>query len=118
MPAVAARAAQLAARLRIVELLNPFNLIISNVPGPNTQLFLAGTPLLATYPVSAITDGQGLNITLLGYLGQLHFGVLACRELVPDVDKLVDYLVAELETLCKLASQSTTTDAVHSGASS
>src|SRR5438105_3593977 len=106
MPAVAARAAQLAARLRIVERINPFNLIISNVPGPNVQLYLAGMPLLATYPVSAIADGQGLNITLLGYRGQLHFGLLACRELVPDVDLIVDYLIAELEALCTLASGS------------
>ena len=118
MPAVAARAAQLAARMRLVERLNPFNLIISNVPGPNTQLYLAGTPLLATYPMSAIADGQGLNITLLGYLGQLHFGILACRELVPDVDKLMGYLVDELAIFCMLANQSSTTDAVHSGASS
>lgn len=118
MPAVAGRAAQLAARLRLVERVNPFNLIISNVPGPNQRLYLAGTPLLATYPVSAIADGQGLNITLLGYLGQLHFGVLACRELVPDVDRIVDYLADELATLCKLSSQSSTREAVQSGASS
>jgi diacylglycerol O-acyltransferase / wax synthase len=118
MPAVAARAAQLAARLRIVERVNPFNLIISNVPGPNIKLYLAGTPLLATYPVSAIAEGQGLNITLLGYLGQLHFGLLACRELVPDVDLLVGYLVDELEALVKLSSQSSTNAAVQSGASS
>jgi len=120
MPAVAARAAQLAARLRIVERVNPFNLIISNVPGPNVKLYLAGTPLLATYPVSAITDGQALNITLLGYLGQLHFGLLACREVVPDVDVLVGYLVDELDTLVKLSesSQTSTSAAVQSGASS
>jgi WS/DGAT/MGAT family acyltransferase len=119
MPAVAARAAQLAARLRIVERVNPFNLIISNVPGPNVPLYMDGIPLLATYPVSAIADGQGLNITLLGYLGQLHFGVLACRELVPDVERIADYLVDELERLCKTAgNQSSTIEAVQSGASS
>jgi WS/DGAT/MGAT family acyltransferase len=103
MPAVAARAGQLAAQLRLVERISPFNLIISNVPGPNVPLYLAGTPLLATYPVSAIADGQGLNITLLGYLGELHFGVLACRELVPDVDRIVGYLADELASLCALA---------------
>ena len=91
------------------------------MPGPNIKLYLAGTPLLATYPVSAITDGQALNITLLGYLGQLHFGLLACREVVPDVDALVGYLVDELDTLVTLASessQSSTSAAVQSGASS
>jgi len=117
-PAVAARAAQLAARLRLVEQVRPFNLIVSNVPGPNIPLYLAGVPLQAYYPVSAIADGQGLNITVLGYLGQLHFGVLACRELVPDVDKIATYLADELSALCSGASQSSTTEAVQSGASS
>ena len=119
MPAVAARAAQLAARLRLVEQVRPFNLIVSNVPGPNIPLYLAGVPLAAYYPVSAIADGQGLNITVLGYLGQLHFGVLACRELVPDVDRLTGYLADELAALCgNVSSQSRTTEAVQVGASS
>jgi len=117
-PAVAARAAQLAARLRLVEQVRPFNLIVSNVPGPNILLYLAGVPLHAYYPVSAIADGQGLNITVLGYLGQLHFGVLACRELVPDVDLISRYLADELAVLCNEVSQSSTNEAVHSGASS
>ena len=118
MPAVAARAAQVAARLRLVEQVRPFNLIVSNVPGPNIPLYLAGAPLQAYYPVSAIADGQGLNITVLGYLGQLHFGVLACRELVPDVDRIAGYLADELAALCNETSQSVTTEAVQSGASS
>ena len=46
-----------------------------------------------------VTDGQGLNITVQGYLGGLHFGLIACRELVPDVDKLTGYLVDELDLL-------------------
>jgi hypothetical protein len=50
-----------------------------------------------------ITDGQGLNITLVGYLGQLHFGLVSSRELVPDVDALAGYLVEELELLLKAA---------------
>jgi hypothetical protein len=70
--------------------------------------------------VSAIADGQGLNITVLGYLGQLHFGVLACRELVPDVDRIASYLADELAVLVEGSdvSQSSTTAAVQSGASS
>jgi hypothetical protein len=57
--------------------------------------------------VSVVTDGQGLNITLVGYLGQLHFGLTACRELVPDIDVLASYLVDELELLLKAAKQRT-----------
>ncbi len=52
-----------------------------------------------------ITDGQGLNITLVGYLGQLHFGLVSCRELVPDLETLASYLTEELEILAKAASE-------------
>jgi hypothetical protein len=50
-----------------------------------------------------VTDGQGLNITVIGYLGQLHFGLVACRELVPDIDALAGYLTDELELLLEAA---------------
>jgi diacylglycerol O-acyltransferase / wax synthase len=55
--------------------------------------------MTAYYPVSVLTDGHGLNITVQGYLGGLHFGLIACRERVPDVDKLTGYLVDELDWL-------------------
>ncbi len=99
MPALAGQAARLSARLRLVERVNAFNLIISNVPGPAVPLYYAGARLLAYYPLSAITDGQGLNITVMSFDGQLHFGLLADRELVPDVDVLAGYLVDELSAL-------------------
>jgi diacylglycerol O-acyltransferase len=57
--------------------------------------------------VSVVTDGQGLNITLVGYLGQLHFGLVSCRELVPDIDALAGYLVDELGSLVKAAGERT-----------
>jgi diacylglycerol O-acyltransferase len=102
MPALAGQAARLSARLRLLERMSPFSLIISNVPGPNVPLYYAGAELLGYYPLSAITDGQGLNITVMSYRGGLHFGVIACRELVPDVDRIVDYLADELDALEKL----------------
>ena len=55
--------------------------------------------------MSVVTDGQGLNITLVGYLGQLHFGLVSCRELVPDIDVLAGYLVDELGSLVQAASE-------------
>jgi hypothetical protein len=78
---------------------------ISNVPGPNIPVYLCGARLLAHYPVSVVTNGQGLNITVIGYLGRLHFGLLSCRELVPDLDDLAGYLVDELELLVKAAGE-------------
>jgi WS/DGAT/MGAT family acyltransferase len=106
-PALTARAARVVFATGLLHRLPPFNICISNVPGPNAPVYLCGAKLLAHYPVSVITDGQGLNITLVGYLGQLHFGLVSCRELVPDIDALASYLVDELELLLKAADRRT-----------
>ncbi len=105
MPALAGQAARMAARLRLMEWLNPFNLIISNVPGPDLPLYYAGAQLLAYYPMSAIADGQGLNITVMSFEDGMHFGLIACRELVPDLDRMAGYLVDELALLSQAVSQ-------------
>jgi len=105
LPALTARAARVVFATGVLHRLPPFNLCISNVPGPNVPFYLCGAKLLAHYPVSVITDGQGLNITLVGYLGRLHFGLTSCRELVPDIDVLADYLVDELDVLRSAASR-------------
>jgi diacylglycerol O-acyltransferase len=99
MPALAGQAARLSARLRLLERINPFNLIISNVPGPNVPLYYGGTTLISYYPLSAITDGQGLNITVMSYGGQLHLGLIADRDLMPDLDALAGFMVDELAIL-------------------
>ena len=99
-PAVAARAMRMYSRLRIADRMNPpFNLIISNVPGPAYPLYSAGARLEHFYPVSAIADGQGLNMTVQSYDGNLDFGFIACRELVPDVWDLTDYLHESMQEL-------------------
>jgi WS/DGAT/MGAT family acyltransferase len=70
-----------------------FNLFVSNVPGPQLPLYIAGARVQGIYPVSAVTDMTGgLNITLFSYAGHLDFGLIACREMVPDVWKLIGYL--------------------------
>ena len=99
IPALAGQAARLNERLRLLERANPFNLFVSNVPGPNVPLYFAGGELLAYYPLSAIADGQGLNITVISYRDSMFFGLIACRELVPDLDTMADYLEQELDTL-------------------
>ncbi len=104
MPALANQASRLASRLRLLERVPPFNLFISNVPGPTVELYMAGARLDAVYPLSAIADGQGLNITVLGSHGKLNFGILADRELVPDVEAIMHALVDELAMLYKAAS--------------
>jgi diacylglycerol O-acyltransferase len=70
-----------------------FNLFVSNVPGPQLPLYIAGAKVEGIYPVSAVTDiTGGLNITLFSYDGSLDFGLIACREMVPDVWHLIGYL--------------------------
>jgi WS/DGAT/MGAT family acyltransferase len=101
MPALAGQAARLAARVRLLERVNPFNLFISNVPGPNIALYYAGARLLGYYPLSALADGQGLNITVCSLDGGMHFGLIADRELVPDLDAMAGYLEDELAVLLK-----------------
>jgi WS/DGAT/MGAT family acyltransferase len=102
-PALTARAARVVFATGLLHRVPPFNVTISNVPGPNVPVYLCGAKMIAHYPVSVVTDGQGLNITLVGYLGQLHFGLVACRELVPDIDVLAGYLVDELDLLAEAA---------------
>ncbi len=106
-PAVAARAARVIARATVANLVDvPFNVVISNVPGPQFPLYSVGAKLVANYPVSAINDGVGLNITVQSYNGSLDFGIVTCRELVPDVWDLIDYLgeaLRELKDVAKAA---------------
>ncbi|HEU0200509.1 MAG TPA: wax ester/triacylglycerol synthase family O-acyltransferase [Burkholderiaceae bacterium] len=74
------------ARSRLAGRLPPmFNVAISNVPGPQAPLYLAGAKLLTLYPVSLVNHGFGLNITVQSYNGTLDFGLTACRRLMPDV---------------------------------
>lgn len=103
LPALAGQAARLAARLRLLELVSPFNLIISNVPGPNVPLYYAGAELIAYYPISAIADGQGLNITVLSYRNTVFFGLLACRDLVPDLDRMAGGIEDEIHQLYQMS---------------
>jgi diacylglycerol O-acyltransferase / wax synthase len=102
-PALTARAARVVFATGVLHRLPPFNVTISNVPGPNVPVYLCGASVIAHYPVSVVTDGQGLNVTLVGYRGQLHFGLTACRELIPDIDALAGYLVDELALLVEAA---------------
>jgi hypothetical protein len=79
------------------------NLVISNVPGPRKPLYAAGARLEHYFPVSVITEGLGLNITVHSYLDHLDFGLVCCPELMPDVDVLLDAILAEIDALGALA---------------
>jgi diacylglycerol O-acyltransferase len=99
-PVVAASAIRLVSRLKLADRMNsPINVVISNVPGPRQPLYFAGAKLDAYIPVSTITDGVGLNITVHSYADRMDFGLISDRELVPDLWHLVDLHIAEVERL-------------------
>ncbi len=99
-PALAAQASRLATSIRVADRMNPpVNVLISNVPGPRQPLHMGGARLAHYYPVSTISDGMGLNITVHSYLDTLDIGLVSCRELVPDLDHLVDLHVEEVQAL-------------------
>jgi diacylglycerol O-acyltransferase len=92
-PLLAAQAARLASGIRIADFMNlPFNVVISNVPGPREPLYLSGATMKHFYPVSMVVDGLGLNMTVQSYLDNLDFGFVACREMVPDLWDMSTYL--------------------------
>jgi diacylglycerol O-acyltransferase / wax synthase len=76
-----------------------WNLVISNVPGPQLPLYCAGARLVATYPVSVITDGMGLNISVMSYCGHMDFGIVADRDQMPDLWSMLDRLRAAIDEL-------------------
>jgi WS/DGAT/MGAT family acyltransferase len=99
-PAVFHRAARLTFRLNTSGAGRPaWNLVVSNVPGPQFPLYLAGARLVSNYPVSVITDGMGLNITVMSYNGKMDFGIIADRDQMPDLHRLVGWLQDELDAL-------------------
>ena len=77
----------------------PFNVIISNVPGPRTTQYLNGARLTGTYPVSIPMQGMALNITCNSYADDMGFGLTGCRRTVPHLQRLLVHLDAELGQL-------------------
>ena len=102
-PSVLGTASRVAARARLMDRVSlPFNVVISNVPGPQFPLYCGGARMEGIYPLSTILDGVGLNMTLMSYNGKLDFGLVADRDMIPDIWLLIDYLGEELEILQKL----------------
>lgn len=76
-----------------------FNVVVSNVPGPEQRLYFRGARLDALYPLSIPYHGQGLNITINGYCGTLNFGFTGCRDAVPSLQRLAVYSGDEVGAL-------------------
>jgi len=76
-----------------------FNLVISNVPGPQETLYFADAELEGMYPVSIVLDGMALNITITSYRDKLQFGLIACRRSLPSMQRMLTYLADALDDL-------------------
>ncbi len=103
-PAVFSRASRLIMRsMGRGDIAAPINVTISNVPGPREPLYSAGAKLQHYIPVSTVVHGQGLNVTVQSYLDTLDFGLVACRQAVPDLDDLMDAIIDDFEALADAA---------------
>ncbi|OHV03762.1 WS/DGAT/MGAT family O-acyltransferase [Mycobacterium talmoniae] len=77
----------------------PFNIVISNVPGPVEPMYWRGARLDGNYPLSIALDGQALNITLVNNAGNLDFGLVGCRRSIPHLQRLLGHLETALKDL-------------------
>jgi diacylglycerol O-acyltransferase len=103
-PALHTRASRVGFELAARQLTRPlFNVIISNVPGPPIDIYCGGARLEALFPLSIITDGTGLNVTVMSYRDAVDIGITADRGQTPDVQTIVEGMRAELATLVELS---------------
>ena len=105
-PTVFNRAMRLYSGLNLADRHRPVhNLIVSNVPGPPIPLYAAGAQVKGVFPFGPLLEGAGLNVTILSNMGNVDFGVIACRELVPDVWDIADGFGEAVLELRKLADE-------------
>jgi WS/DGAT/MGAT family acyltransferase len=100
-PALHSRGARVAMEV-MGRLRPPLNVVISNVPGPAIDLYCAGAQLQANYPVSVVTDGVGLNITVMSYKDKIDFGIIGDGDSTGDLWPLMDSMRAGLDELCEV----------------
>ncbi|MFI5776887.1 wax ester/triacylglycerol synthase family O-acyltransferase [Nocardia sp. NPDC051570] len=77
----------------------PFNLVISNIPGPRKPVYGKGARLESNYPLSIPFDGQAMNITVTSTAENLDFGIVGCRRSVPRLSSLIDHIETGLKDL-------------------
>ena len=96
-PTIMDQAARLMARQRF------FNLVVTNVPGPQFPLYLAGRRMLETFPMVPLASGQALGVALLSYDGKINFGLVGDFDLIWDLDELAEDVRASLAELADVA---------------
>lgn len=100
LPWLLSALASLYGRTRLANAIPPIaNLVISNVPGPQVPLYLAGARMRTYWPLSIVEHGLGLNVTVESYAGSLDFGLVACRRSIPDLDAIAAAMTDAFEEL-------------------
>lgn len=98
-PAVFGAAMRVYASSRLSGARPVHNLVVSNVPGPQEELFMLGCRVAAMYPLGPIFHGSGLNMTVMSLSGNLDVGIVSCPELVPDLWDMADAFESALKEL-------------------
>jgi diacylglycerol O-acyltransferase / wax synthase len=80
-----------------------FNLIVTNVPGPQLPLYVRGREMHDVFPVAFLPKGHGLAVAIMSYNGQMNFGLLGDYDALPDLDVIGDGIEASLAELLALA---------------
>ena len=96
-PTVMDQASRLVARQRM------FNLVVTNVPGPQFPLYLAGRKMLDPFPMVPLAKNQGLGIALLSYAGKINFGLVSDYDVVWDLDDFAEDVRESLDELAAAA---------------
>lgn len=105
-PAVAAQAMRFYSRAGLARRHPPIaNVTLSNVPGPPIPLYLAGSQMVAMYPIGPVIHNQRVNITVVSYLDRMFLGVVADRDAVPDTDELVEHFQVALAEIVKVSEE-------------
>jgi diacylglycerol O-acyltransferase len=84
-----------------------FNLIVTNVPGPQVPLYVRGREMADVFPVAFLPKGHALAIAIMSYNGQMNFGLLGDYDALPDIDRVADGIEASLAELVALARRRT-----------
>ena len=96
-----------AAMTRAQTLTRPFNLVVTNIPGPQLPLYLLGRKLVELYPQAPLAAGQGVSIAALSYDGKLGWGLLGDHDRMGDLDVLARGVEASMDELCDAGSLDT-----------
>lgn len=91
--------------VRLSTMSRPYNVVVTNVPGPQYPTYFLGAPTQAVYPLVPLNRGQALGIALFSYNGSLFWGFNADWDAVPDLHELVEAVKKEHELLCSAAAQ-------------